>query len=47
MSGSGWKAIPDICEWWGASRVSESSRETFLDVWEWSEGPPGCPYVVG
>ena len=40
MFGRGQKALPDICEWWGPSRVSESSREMFPNVREWLEGPP-------
>ena len=27
--------------------MSGSGREAFPDDSEWSEGPPGCPLVVG
>ena len=27
--------------------MSWDGREALWDVWEWSEGPPGCPGVVG
>ena len=37
MSGSSWKS----------SRMSESGRETYPDIREWSGCPPGCPAVVG
>ena len=31
----------------GPSRMSGNGQEALLDVWEWSEGPPGSPGVVG
>ena len=57
MSGSGRKSIPNVQEWCRPSRMSESGgwpfrvsrsgRETPPNVQEWSDGPLGCPGVVG
>ena len=36
MSLSGWETHPDVPEW----------MEAFLDIQEWSGGPPGCSGMV-
>ena len=58
MSGSGWKALPDVREWsWMCERPSlmcGSGRETLPNVWEalldiqeWSEGLPDVQEWLG